>query len=134
MPERDAERRRRFGFLDDARRMSLTDFDQNRPLWEAALVEGLPGGQAAFLLKLHHSIADGQATVLIGLNLFEFAADENPAEPPPPPAPPAEDVGVRDVTGAVPVGLPQLLEQRDPATIPVLPQARVIRSRRKAYQ
>ena len=35
--------------LDDARRMSLTDFDHNRPLWEAALVEGLPGGQAAFV-------------------------------------------------------------------------------------
>ncbi|MHB1066673.1 MAG: wax ester/triacylglycerol synthase domain-containing protein [Candidatus Nanopelagicales bacterium] len=86
--------------LDDARRMSLTDFDQNRPLWEAALVEGLPGGQAAFLLKLHHSIADGQATVLIGLNLFELAADGNPDEPPAPPAPPAEDVSVRDVTYA----------------------------------
>jgi diacylglycerol O-acyltransferase len=86
--------------LDDARRMSLTDFDHNRPLWEAALVEGLPGGQAAFLLKLHHSIADGQATVMIGLNLFEFAAETNPDEAAPPAAPEAEDVGVRDVTYA----------------------------------
>lgn len=86
--------------MDDARRMSLTDFDQNRPLWEAALVEGLPGGQAAFLLKLHHSIADGQATVLMGLNLFEFAAETDPHEQAPPPAPEAEDVRVRDVTYA----------------------------------
>lgn len=86
--------------LDDARRMSLTDFDHNRPLWEAALVEGLPGGQSAFLLKLHHSIADGQATVMMGLSLFEFGPDSDPNEAPPPEAPPAEDVGVRDVTYA----------------------------------
>ena len=86
--------------LDDARRMSLTDFDQNRPLWEAALVEGLPGGQAAFLLKLHHSIADGQATVMMGLSLFEFGADQDPDEAIPPPAPDAEDVRIRDVTYA----------------------------------
>ncbi len=86
--------------LDDARRMSLTDFDQDRPLWEAALVEGLPDGQAALLLKLHHSIADGQATVAMGLALFEFGPDPDPNEAPPPPAPVAEAVGVRDVTYA----------------------------------
>ncbi len=80
--------------------MSLTDFDHNRPLWEAALVEGLPGGQAAFLLKLHHSIADGQATVMMGLSLFEFGPEPDPNEPLAPQAPEAEDVGVRDVTYA----------------------------------
>lgn len=86
--------------LDDARRMSLTDFDANRPLWEAALVEGLPGGAAAFLLKLHHSIADGQATVMMGLSLFEFGPDPDPNEAPPPPAPPAEDVSLADISTA----------------------------------
>lgn len=86
--------------LDDARRMSLTDFDNRRPLWEAALVEGLPDGRAAFLLKLHHSIADGQATVTMGLNLFELGPDPDPHEAPAPSAPEAEDVGVREVTYA----------------------------------
>ena len=86
--------------LDDARRMSLTDFDHNRPLWEAALVEGLPGGQAAFLLKLHHSIADGQATVMMGLSLFEFGPEPDPHEAVAPAPPEAEDVGLRDVTYA----------------------------------
>lgn len=86
------------GLLDDARRMSLTDFDRNRPLWEAALVEGLPGEQSAFLLKLHHSIADGAATVMIALSLFELGVDTNPDEPMPPPAPDSEDVSVADVT------------------------------------
>lgn len=86
--------------LDDARRMSLTDFDNSRPLWEAALVEGLPDGQAALLLKLHHSIADGQATVAMGLALFEFGPEPDPGEATPPDPPDAEDVGRRDVTYA----------------------------------
>ena len=84
--------------LDDARRMSLTDFDHSRPLWEAALVEDLPGGQAAFLMKLHHSIADGQATVMMALSLFELGAETNPDEPQPPALPPAVDVSLREVT------------------------------------
>jgi diacylglycerol O-acyltransferase len=86
--------------LDDARRMSLTDFDQSRPLWEAAVVEGLPEGQAALLLKLHHSIADGQATVLIAMALFELGVDPNPDEPVAPDLPPIEDVSLRDVSFA----------------------------------
>lgn len=88
------------GLLDDARRMSLLDFDPNRPLWELALVEGLPGGQAAMLMKLHHAIADGQATVLIGLSLFEFGPDGNPDEPAAPEPPEPQDPSLRDVTVA----------------------------------
>ena len=84
--------------LEDARRMSLLDFDMNRPLWELALVEGLPDGQAAVLMKLHHAIADGQATVMIGLALFEFTPDGNPDEPPAPEAPEAQEPSLRDVT------------------------------------
>jgi diacylglycerol O-acyltransferase / wax synthase len=33
--------------------------DRARPPWEAVLVTGLEGGRAAYLLKLHHSLADG---------------------------------------------------------------------------
>jgi diacylglycerol O-acyltransferase len=83
--------------LGEARRMSLTDFDSSRPLWEAVVVEGLPNGDAAFLLKLHHSIADGQATVMIALALFELGVDPNPDDPPTPDLPPAEDIGMVDV-------------------------------------
>lgn len=83
--------------LADARRMSLTDFDLDRPLWEAAVVEGLPGGQAAFLLKLHHSIADGQATVMIALALFELGPEPNPDEPAPPDVPEGTDVKLADL-------------------------------------
>lgn len=83
--------------LADARRISLTDFDHNRPLWEATLIEGLPEGRSAFLLKLHHSIADGQATVMIALTLFELSPDGNPDEPEAPPAPVGQDVTWQDL-------------------------------------
>jgi diacylglycerol O-acyltransferase / wax synthase len=83
--------------LAEARRMSLTDFDASRPLWEAVVIEGLPNDEAAFLLKLHHSIADGQATVMIALALFELGEQPNPDDPPTPDLPPAEDVGLVDV-------------------------------------
>ena len=77
--------------MDEARRLSLTDFDRDRPLWEMVLVEGLPGKRAALLLKLHHSIADGQATVMIGLSLVELGPEPNPDEPPAPPPPDGQD-------------------------------------------
>jgi len=78
--------------LDEARRLSLTDFDRDRPLWEMVLVEGVEGGRSALLLKLHHSIADGRATVLIGLSLVEIGVEPNPDEPIAPPPPEATDI------------------------------------------
>ena len=84
--------------MEEARRLSLADFDRDRPLWEMVLVEGLPGGRSALLLKLHHSIADGQATVLIGLSLFELGPDPNPDEPPAPAPPEAEDSSAQEVS------------------------------------
>jgi WS/DGAT/MGAT family acyltransferase len=78
--------------------MSLSDFDHNRPLWEMTLIDGLPGKRAALLLKLHHSIADGQATVMIGLSLFELGVDPNPEEPMAPPPPEPEEASATDVS------------------------------------
>jgi WS/DGAT/MGAT family acyltransferase len=49
--------------LDVAQGLAMSPFDRARPLWEAVLVDGLEGGRAVYLLKLHHSIADGQGTV-----------------------------------------------------------------------
>ncbi len=86
--------------LAAARRMSLDDFDHNRALWEMALVEGLPGKRSAVLLKLHHSIADGQAAVLIGLSLFELGPDPDPTEAPAPEPPEAEEASFTQVSVA----------------------------------
>lgn len=41
----------------------MTPFDRHRPPWEAVLLEGLPGGRAAYALKLHHASTDGLGTM-----------------------------------------------------------------------
>ena len=74
--------------LEDARRQSMADFDRDRPLWRATLLEGLPGGRAALIMKLHHAISDGQGAVQLGLALFDFAPEgvdlgDMPDEPEP---------------------------------------------------
>ncbi len=86
--------------LSEARRMSLTDFDNDRPLWESVLIEGLPGGRSALILKLHHAVADGQATILIAANLFELTPAGNPDEPAAPPPPEGRPVSMASVSRA----------------------------------
>ena len=46
-------------------------FDPQRPLWEAVLCEGLEGGRAALVLKLHHSVTDGVG----GMRLLHYLVD-----------------------------------------------------------
>lgn len=51
--------------LEVAAAMHVEPFAPERPLWQAALVEGLPDGRAAYILKLHHAMADSQAIVAL---------------------------------------------------------------------
>ena len=44
------------GFLD-------RPFAPGRPPWEAMLVDGLEGGRSAYVLRMHHSLTDGQGLV-----------------------------------------------------------------------
>ncbi|HEX4109821.1 MAG TPA: wax ester/triacylglycerol synthase domain-containing protein, partial [Solirubrobacteraceae bacterium] len=55
--------------------MMMAPFDPARPLWEAMLVEGLPGGRAAYLIKLHHALADGKGFVQLFDLLFSDRAE-----------------------------------------------------------
>ena len=61
--------------LEEARRQSMADFDKDRPLWRATLLEGLPGGKSVLVQKLHHAIADGQGAVQLGLALLDFTPE-----------------------------------------------------------
>jgi WS/DGAT/MGAT family acyltransferase len=45
--------------LDMAQTMATSGFDHALPLWEAVLVEGLDGGEAALVMKVHHALIDG---------------------------------------------------------------------------
>jgi diacylglycerol O-acyltransferase len=78
--------------LDMAQAEAMTPFDRARPPWRAVLFEGLEGGRAAYLLKVHHSMTDGQGGIqLIGL-LHSRKRAPSP-EKTAPPARPGEDVG-----------------------------------------
>jgi WS/DGAT/MGAT family acyltransferase len=61
-------------------------FDRDRPLWQMTVVTGLPRRRAALVVKLHHSVADGQGALGLAASLLEFQADA----PPPDPVDPAE--------------------------------------------
>ena len=70
--------------LDVAQALSLAPFDRARPLWEFTLVEGLPGGRAAFVQKVHHTVTDGVGGVRLALMLVDQEADAPEPEPPTP--------------------------------------------------
>ena len=55
--------------------------DRSRPLWELWLLNGLADGRVAFLLRLHHVVADGAAA----LELFAPMLDPAPGAPVPAP-------------------------------------------------
>jgi WS/DGAT/MGAT family acyltransferase len=62
-------------------RFALAPLNRKRPLWEAVLVEGLAGGRAAYLLKLHHSVTDGLGGVQL-LSLVQSRTREHTPDKP----------------------------------------------------
>lgn len=67
--------------LDLASLITNDPFDRTRPLWQFYVVDGLRGGKAALIEKLHHTIADGEGMVQLSLAFLDFDADA--PEPPP---------------------------------------------------
>jgi len=61
--------------LEMARLEAMTGFDTAHPLWGFTLVEGLTGGGAALLMKLHHSLTDGIGGMQLILALFDTDPD-----------------------------------------------------------
>jgi WS/DGAT/MGAT family acyltransferase len=49
--------------LDLAEPIAMQAFDKDRPLWEFYLVDGLAGGRAGVIMKLHHAVSDGVGLV-----------------------------------------------------------------------
>jgi len=51
--------------LAEVERLRRRPFDRDRPLWELWLLAGPPDGPSALYAKLHHTLADGAAGVLL---------------------------------------------------------------------
>ncbi len=68
--------------------LTSTALPRDRPLWDLTVVEGLAGGDVAFVMKIHHALADGAAAVALLANAFvtdesEAIIEEFRAEPMP---------------------------------------------------
>lgn len=54
-------------------------FDRQRPLWEFVVIEGLRGGRAAMVQRLHHTITDGAGGIRISVQFLDL--ERSPADP-----------------------------------------------------
>ena len=71
-----------------ARKEGMAGFDTARPLWSWTTVDGLEGGGAAAILKMHHSLTDGIGGMRLATELFDLASDApEPDDAPAVPAP-----------------------------------------------
>ncbi|MBU6201477.1 MAG: DUF1298 domain-containing protein [Acidobacteria bacterium] len=76
--------------LQDLAALIASDpFDRTRPLWQFTVVEGLVDGRAALIQKLHHTFADGQASIALSMQFLDL-------ERTPPPRPPDHGDGTHD--------------------------------------
>lgn len=61
--------------LDFARTATMGAFDKDRPLWEFTTLGGLPGGRAALVTKVHHSLTDGVGGMQIMREIVALTRD-----------------------------------------------------------
>lgn len=71
-------------------------FDRARPLWQFIVIDGLRGGRAALLQKVHHTITDGEGGVRLSMQFLDLQRDA----PPPPPLDPGVEERVLAADGA----------------------------------
>lgn len=67
--------------LDLAALIIADPLDRTRPLWQFVVVEGLRGGRAALVQKMHHAINDGERGVELAMQYLDLERDA--PEPPP---------------------------------------------------
>jgi diacylglycerol O-acyltransferase / wax synthase len=65
--------------------------DRNAPMWEFWLVDGVPSGGQALLVKVHHSLCDGVGSLALVAQLFDEGPDDHAASLREPPTPVDEE-------------------------------------------
>lgn len=58
--------------LDLAAAIGMQAFDPTRPPWEWVTVDGLEGGRAAVIIKIHHAVTDGVGGMRLMSQLFDL--------------------------------------------------------------
>jgi diacylglycerol O-acyltransferase len=82
--------------LDLARVAGMTAFDPARPRWQFTLVEGLTGGRAALVMKVHHALTDGIGGIQLAAHVVDLQRVPAPLGPMPPiPTAPAHGAAAR---------------------------------------
>jgi diacylglycerol O-acyltransferase len=96
--------------LDFVQAMAMAPLDSTRAQWEAALVEGLEGDRAAYVLKLNHALTDGLGAIqlleMIHSPRREPTTDKLQLAPAPPEQPTPAGVLARQVARGM-VGAPE---------------------------
>lgn len=67
-----------------AEQIAMAAFDKSRAPWEAVLLEGLPEGRAAYILKMHHSTTDGIGAVQLLSQMHSRRREPSDGKPQPP--------------------------------------------------
>jgi diacylglycerol O-acyltransferase len=58
-----------------ARNTGMSAFDPDRPLWRITMLEGLPDGRAALVIKVHHALTDGIGGIQLATHVVDFERD-----------------------------------------------------------
>lgn len=53
-------------------------FDRERPLWDFTIIEGLEGGAAAMLQRMHHTITDGEGGIRLSVAFLDLERAPDP--------------------------------------------------------
>jgi WS/DGAT/MGAT family acyltransferase len=69
--------------LDLAEPIAMEGFDRARPLWQFHVVNGLAGGGAALIIKLHHAVTDGVGGMALMLEILDLERSPKTSKPMP---------------------------------------------------
>lgn len=68
-------------FAEVISNIASVGLERDRPLWQLWFVEGLAGGRVAWVMKLHHAVADGGSAARMLLDTFAESPDDDYAIP-----------------------------------------------------